>query len=265
MEHSYHTKRMELTAVTLQRMLEATPFSVSLAALSTELQLGLWETQHLFQEYVGCDPIRVLHNSWSPALAHVKTPAQLSIFDAPVEQHTGKFLKTACELEALTDDPAEITYGIHPSCLGEVFVATIPTGICQLTFEDSENGLERLRKTFPKSELIEQSSELQELALNALKSNAPAICLPLQVKATSFQLSVWQYLLGIASGNVVTYSMIAESLGDPKASRAVGTAVGANPVGLLIPCHRVVHRSGKIGKFRWGTNRKRLLLAIEKG
>ncbi|MES2556672.1 MAG: methylated-DNA--[protein]-cysteine S-methyltransferase [Bacteroidota bacterium] len=265
MEHSYHTKRMELTAVTLQRMLGATPFSVSLAELSEELQLGVWETQHLFQEYLGCDPIRVLHNSWSPALAQVKAPAQLSIFDAPTEQSSGKFLKTTCELEPLNQDPAEIAYGIHTSCLGEVFVATISDGICQLTFEDSENGLERLHKTYPGSVLVDQSSELQELAVNSLKSNTPSICLPLKVKATVFQLSVWQYLLNITSGNVVTYSMIAEYLGDPKASRAVGTAVGANPVGLLIPCHRVVHRSGKIGHFRWGTNLKRLLLAIEKG
>ncbi|ASS50591.1 MAG: hypothetical protein A3D31_13585 [Candidatus Fluviicola riflensis] len=265
MEHSYHTKRMELTAVTLQRILEATPFSVSLAELSAELQLGVWETQHLFREYLGCDPIRVLHNSWSPALAQVNTPAQLSIFDVPDEQNSGKFLRTTCELEPLTEDPAEIAYGIHTSCLGNIFVATTPDGICQLTFEDSENGLERLLKTYPGSKLIKRSSELQELAVNSLKSNAASICLPLKVKATAFQLSVWQYLLSITSGNVVTYSMIAEHLGDPKASRAVGTAVGANPVGLLIPCHRVVHRSGKIGHFRWGTNRKRLLLAIEKG
>lgn len=265
MEHSYHTKRMQLTAATLQRILEATPFSVSLAELSVELQLGVWEARHLFQEYVGCDPIRVLHNSWSPGLAQVNVPAQLSIFDAPAEQIAGKFLKTTCELEALTEDPAEIAYSIHASCLGNVFVATTAEGICQLTFEDAENGLERLQKTYPESELIEQSSELQELAVNGLKSNTPSICLPLKVKATAFQLSVWQYLLGIASGNVVTYSMVADYLGDPKASRAVGTAVGANPVGLLIPCHRVVHRSGKIGQFRWGADRKRLLLAIEKG
>jgi len=265
MEQSYHTKRMQLTAVTLQRMLEATPFSVSLAELSAELQLGVWEARHLFQEYVGCDPIRVLHNSWSPALAQVTIPAQLSIFDAPTIQPSGKFLKTTCELEALNQDPVEISYSIHTSCLGEVFVASTPTGICQLTFEDSENGLERLKKTYPEAELIEQPSELQELAVNALKSNSPAICLPLQVKATPFQLSVWRYLSEISSGDVVTYRMIAEFLGDANASRAVGTAVGANPIALLIPCHRVVHRSGKIGKFRWGSKRKRLLLAIEKG
>lgn len=265
MEQSYHTKRMQLTAASLQRIVAAPPFSLSLVELSAELQLGVWEARHLFQEYVGCDPIRVLHNSWSPGLAHVKTPSQLSIFDAPAAEPSGKFLKTTCELEALTEDPLEITYRVHTSCLGDVFVATTANGVCQLTFEDSENGLERLRKTFPNAELTEQSSELQELALNTLKSNVPLICLPLQVKATPFQLSVWQYLLDIASGNVVTYSMIADCLGDPKASRAVGTAVGANPIALLIPCHRVVHRSGKIGNFRWGTDRKRLLLAIEKG
>ncbi|MDH4471004.1 MAG: methylated-DNA--[protein]-cysteine S-methyltransferase [Fluviicola sp.] len=256
---------MQLTAASLQRIVQAPPFSVSLVELSAELQLGVWEARHLFQEYVGCDPIRVLHNSWSPGLAQVNSPAQLSIFDTPTQQNPGKFLKTSCELEALAEDPSEISYSVHTSCLGDVFVASTADGICQLTFEDAENGLERLQKTYPGSELVNQSSELQELAVNGLKSNSPSICLPLKIKATAFQLSVWHYLLGIASGNVVTYSMIADFLGDAKASRAVGTAVGANPIALLIPCHRVVHRGGKIGNFRWGTDRKRLLLAIEKG
>ena len=263
---AYHSKRMQLTAVALQRMMGAAPFSVSLNELSEELKLGVWEVQHLFQEYVSCDPLRLLNNSWSPSLAHIIEPAQLSIFDEPeiaVSNHS--FLAGLCELTAITEDPDEITFGIYDTCLGSVFIATVSDGICQVTFEDAENGLERLQKTYPNTPLVITTSELQSLVINSLKPGQQTEILPLKVKVTPFQLSVWHYLLSIKSGNIATYGMIATHLGDQNASRAVGTAVGANPIALFIPCHRVVHQSGKIGHFRWGTPRKRLLLAIEKG
>lgn len=263
---AYHSKRMQLTAVALQRMMGAAPFSVSLNELSEELKLGVWEVQHLFEEYVGCDPLRLLNNSWSPGLAQINEPAQLSIFDEPeiaVSNHL--FLAGASELTELTEDPDEITFGIYDTSLGSVFIATTTDGICQVTFEDAENGLERLQKTYPKTSLVMTSSEFQLLAVNHLKPGQQTEILPLKVKATPFQLSVWNSLLSITSGNLATYGMIASHLGDQNASRAVGTSVGANPIALFIPCHRVVHQSGKIGHFRWGTPRKRLLLAIEKG
>jgi AraC family transcriptional regulator, regulatory protein of adaptative response / methylated-DNA-[protein]-cysteine methyltransferase len=88
--------------------------------------------------------------------------------------------------------------------------------------------------------------------------------LPVAVKATPFQVSVWNELVRLKNGELTSYGVIAQSLGDLNASRAVGTAVGANPIALLVPCHRVIHNSGKIGNFRWGSWRKQLLLAIEK-
>lgn len=257
---------MQLTAVALQRIMGAAPYSVSLNELSEELKLGVWEVQHLFQEYIGCDPLRLLNNSWSPSLAQISEPAQLSIFDEPnTTVSANQFLSTSCVLTTLTEDPVEITFGIYETSMGAVFVATLPDGICQVTFEDTENGLERLQKTFPNASLIMTSSELQILVINSFKPNQQTDTLPLKVKGTTFQLAVWRYLQSVKSGNLVTYGMIATHLGDQNASRAVGTAVGANPIALFIPCHRVVHQSGKIGHFRWGTQRKRLLLAIERG
>ena len=87
--------------------------------------------------------------------------------------------------------------------------------------------------------------------------------LSLHVKGTNFQLKVWRALLEIPPGDVTTYGAIASKLGDPKASRAVGTAVGSNPVSYLIPCHRVIRASGELGGYAWGVDRKKAMLRRE--
>lgn len=265
-DSSYHEQRMRLLASALQWMMDAEPFRLTLTDLGAHLQLGTWEVQHLFSEYLGRDPIRILHNTWSPSLGRTEPVPQISIFDEPEpEIAKGGFLTVPVQISQLKDEEQTIRYSIYPSCLGEVFVANSENGICQLTFEDAENGLERLRKTFTKAELLEETTPLQELAVNCIRTEIPAgTILPLTVKGTPFQLSVWQLLAGIPSGKIMNYQQIATALGDPKASRAVGTAVGSNPAALFIPCHRVVHQNGKTGHFRWGPRRKQLLLAVEK-
>jgi AraC family transcriptional regulator of adaptative response/methylated-DNA-[protein]-cysteine methyltransferase len=87
--------------------------------------------------------------------------------------------------------------------------------------------------------------------------------LALHVKGTNFQLKVWNALLKIPDGSVTTYGALASSIGDPKASRAVGSAVGANPISYLIPCHRVIRATGELGGYAWGVDRKRVMLALE--
>lgn len=265
-DSSYHEQRMRLLASTLRWLSETEPLGLTIGDLSSRLQLGTWEVQHLFQEYLGRDPIRIVHNTWSPSLGKPVADPQISIFDTPEPiENTPSFLQVPVSLTEMKDEEQEIHYSIQASCLGDVFIATGPAGICQITFEDAENGLARLEKTFTKAILIPEVNELQQLAASCIGTTFPkGTVLPLSVKGSAFQITVWRYLIGIASGKTVHYQQIADELGDPKASRAVGTAVGANPVALFIPCHRVVHQNGKTGHFRWGPARKRLLLAVEK-
>lgn len=268
-DFSYQFQRMELLFNTLKWMLDSQQIGISITELSKRLELGEWETQHLFQENLGKDPLRFVQDAFSPSLAQVHQPAQISIFDLFEEKSDEvKPVTFDLDIQILQTEPAEIAYSIFPYFLGTVFIASNEFGICQVTFEDTDAGLTRLKKTFPKVELKEEQSELNLLAYQALvnyfvkKEEIPV--LPVSVKATPFQVSVWNELSALPKSELVTYGVIAEKLGDLNASRAVGTAVGANPIALLIPCHRVVHQSGKIGHFRWGSWRKQILLAIEK-
>lgn len=270
---AYHMQRRALLAANLKWMLETQQVGLELGDLVSRLDLGEWEVQHLFQEYLGKDPVRLVQAAFLPSLAHVQQQVQLSFFDQVSEAEEVSPLRPVIDVDIslLTVDPEVIRYMFCTHFLGKVFIASSDEGICQITFEDAENGRERLKKTYPKSLLQEESTVLNELTNTALNrffvagTDAEIPVIPVAVKATPFQRSVWNELLNIPFGTLNTYGGLAELLGDPKASRAVGTAVGANPIALLIPCHRVVHQSGKIGHFRWGRWRKQLLLAIEKG
>ncbi len=268
-DFSYQAPRMELLFNTLKWMIDSQQIGITVEELSKRLDLGEWETQHLFQEYLGKDPIRFIQDAFSPSLAQIKQQqAQLSIFDSLDEEPEKSLSHIDLDIRIMEEVPAEIHYSIFPYFLGTVFIASHDSGICQLTFEDTEIGSIRLRRAFPKSTIREERTELNELAYQALMNyfvkteDLPVI--PVAVKATSFQVSVWNEIQALGKSELATYGTLAESLGDLTFSRAVGAAVGANPIALLIPCHRLVHQSGKIGRFRWGSWRKQLLLAIEK-
>lgn len=267
-DFSYQSPRMELLFNTLKWMIDSQQIGITIEELSKQLDLGEWETQHLFQEYLGKDPIRFVQDAFSPSLALTnKQQTQLSIFDS-FDDERDLTSHIDLDIQLLEEAPSEIRYSIFPYFLGNVFIANHESGICQLTFEDTETGSIRLRRTFPKTTIREERTDLQELAYHALMNyfvkteDVPVI--PVGVKATLFQVQVWNEIQTLGKSELATYATIAQSLGDPDASRAVGTAVGSNPIALLIPCHRVVHHSGKIGNFRWGSWRKQLLLAIEK-
>ncbi|MDR0803368.1 methylated-DNA--[protein]-cysteine S-methyltransferase [Fluviicola sp.] len=267
-DFSYQYQRMELLFNTLKWLLDSQQIGISLQELAKRMELGEWETQHLFQEYLGKDPLRFVKDAFSPSLTQVYQPTQISIFDVFEKQAANQKASFDLDIQLLQNEPAEITYTVFPYFLGSVFIASHESGICQITFEDTDHGLTRLKKTFPKVELKEEQTRLNLLAYQALmnyfvkKEKIPV--LPVSVKASFFQISVWNELAILPKSELTTYGAIAQRLGDLNASRAVGTAVGANPVALLIPCHRVVHQGGKIGHFRWGSWRKQLLLAIEK-
>jgi AraC family transcriptional regulator of adaptative response/methylated-DNA-[protein]-cysteine methyltransferase len=154
--------------------------------------------------------------------------------------------------EEANDPQMKIRWGVSHGAFGNMFLAKSPCGITHLSFFDGDvnESFEVLRKDWPKAELIRD---------DGLRMGID----PLHVKGTPFQIRVWRALLEIPEGSLFTYGEIAAGLGTPGASRAVGSAVGANRISLLIPCHRVVRADGGLGGYRWGTERKRLMLARE--
>lgn len=152
--------------------------------------------------------------------------------------------------------------------LGRLLLASTPVGLCYLAFSDSDEPvLQEMRALFPKARIRAQKNEHQRIAVELLKKQhfeEEYQTLTLHLKGTDFQAQVWKSLLQIPHGQLKSYAEIAAEIGLPKACRAVGSAIGKNPVSCLIPCHRVVRADGKYGNYHWGTERKRRLIEQER-
>lgn len=162
----------------------------------------------------------------------------------------------------------QIVYGFSHCPFGELMIATTERGICRISFLEKENRSEminQLYSSWPRAEFIENQNHIQAITQRIFEkqiSDAPHR-LHLHVKGTNFQVNVWQALLTIPSGRLVSYQDIAIGLGKPNAVRAVASAVAVNPVAYLIPCHRVIAKTGKIHKYRWGATRKIAMIGWE--
>jgi AraC family transcriptional regulator of adaptative response/methylated-DNA-[protein]-cysteine methyltransferase len=160
-----------------------------------------------------------------------------------------------------------IRYAITESPLGRMLVAATERGLCAVQFADSDGeAAADLRARFPQAVLRRDDKDLGEtvrLVLAHLRESSTASKMPLHVRATAFQQRVWRALTEIPRGETRTYAQIAEAIGSPKSVRAVGTACGANPLAVVVPCHRVVGTDGKLTGYRWGVERKRKLLQLE--
>lgn len=165
----------------------------------------------------------------------------------------------------------KIVYGFAESPFGRVFLAETPRGICELVFVDERDPsatLYNTQKNWSSAQFFRDDARVVDLA-QKIFSDGPlsesASPLRALVRGTAFQVSVWKALVRIPNGSLVSYGHLAESIGKPKASRAVGSAVGRNDLAFLVPCHRVIRETGVVGDYRWGTTRKRAILAWESG
>ena len=162
-----------------------------------------------------------------------------------------------------------IKYGFHPSPFGKCFIALTDRGICSLLFPGKMNQkeiLKEFKKTWANAEFLHDQNETRkfvEVIFNPAKSKTGAKPIRLLCRGTNFQIKVWEALLRIPKGSVVTYKTIAQAVGAPRASRAVGSAVGKNSIAYLIPCHRVIRGLGHLGGYRWGLPRKQAILGME--
>ncbi|MHA8067135.1 methylated-DNA--[protein]-cysteine S-methyltransferase [Aquirufa sp. ROCK2-A2] len=158
----------------------------------------------------------------------------------------------------------QINYQILDSIMGKLLIASTDKGICQIDIISNEdNAIELVKKEFPEAYFIHQANEQSKIIEEFLTGKSLSKIIQLHIKGTDFQINVWNALLDIPFGKLSNYGVIAQKIGNEKASRAVGTAIGSNPIALLIPCHRVVQASGKLGGFKWGIEKKAAIIAWE--
>ena len=162
----------------------------------------------------------------------------------------------------------QITYSLVASPLGRLLVASTAQGVCAVKLGDGDRALEReLKREYPAAEIARDDTPRQEWVraiVGHLRGEAPSIDLPIDVRATAFQWKVWRALQRIPHGETRAYAEVAKAIGQPRAARAVARACAANPVALVVPCHRVVRADGAPGGYRWGSARKEKLLARER-
>ncbi|HHQ4722962.1 bifunctional transcriptional activator/DNA repair enzyme AdaA [Aeromonas veronii] len=248
----------------------------TLDEIAAHVHLSPFHFQRLFSRWAGVTPkryLQVLTLERAKALLQESRPL-LEVADTLGLSSGSRLYDHFVQLEAVT--PGEykqrgaglvIDHGVHDTPFGQAFVALTPRGVCNFSFLDEkapEVPLAALAHNWPEAELREAPSRTQNV-INTMfdGSKAPDRPISLHVSGTNFQISVWRALLQIPPAKVVSYAQVASAVGNPKAARAVGLAVGANPVALMIPCHRVIQQNGKLGGYHWGETRKQAIHAWE--
>lgn len=238
--------------------------------------LSPFHFQRLFSRWAGLSPKRFLA-ALTLERAKLSLRAGEDVLGASISaglSGPGRLHDLCVSIEAMTPGDLKhagagltITYGIHHGPLGRFLVATTTRGVCGMEFIDDDDptpAIGRLHKLWVGARLMEDPRSTAALAARIFRRpTAGDVPLHLQVRGTNFQVQVWRALLAIPSGTVASYTTVAAAIGRPTATRAVGTAIGANHVAWLIPCHRVLRGDGQLGGYRWGLVRKQAGLAWE--
>jgi AraC family transcriptional regulator, regulatory protein of adaptative response / methylated-DNA-[protein]-cysteine methyltransferase len=245
-----------------------------LEAVAREVHLSPQHFQRIFTNWAGVSPKKYVQFL---ALAHLRE----RIFDVSNLEKAAELVGFSAQsrvydlfvsIEGVTPNAfktfgkgLKIEYGFHETPFGACLLATTNGKICFLSFlenEQKQTEIDRFHAKWQAAERIFSPESTAAIAAQIFEKKANQK-ISLLVQGTNFQLKVWEALLNIPTGAVTTYQNIAEKIESPKAVRAVGTAVGQNPVALLIPCHRVIRKEGKIGEYHWGSDRKRAILGHE--
>lgn len=159
-----------------------------------------------------------------------------------------------------------IRYGIHPTPFGDALIAITERGICHVSFTlgYADVAVTRLKSQWPKADFHHDAIVTKPIIDRIFGNQVSDTPMKVMLKGTPFQIKVWEALLTIPAGHLTTYGGIAEMIGHPNASRAVGSAVGDNPIAYLIPCHRVIRREGKIGNYYYGGTMKTAMIGWER-
>lgn len=247
----------------------------NLDEVAEQVNLSPFHFQRLFSEWAGMTPKKFLQYTSVEHAKKLLKDHQATLFDTAFEtglSSTGRLHDLFVTIEGMT--PAEykngarnliINYSFAESPFGNLIVASTPKGICYMAFEDDEEtAFQNLKAKFPNASFQRKLDLMQQNALFIFQNHWSKLSeIKLHLKGTDFQLKVWESLLKIPMGKLSTYGNIADEIGNPKSSRAVGTAIGNNRVAFLIPCHRVIQSSGNIGGYMWGNTRKTAIIGWE--
>lgn len=247
----------------------------SLTELANIVNLSPSHFQRLFSDWAGVSPKKFIQYLSLDYAKQILKDNQTSLLDVAYKSGlsgTGRLHDLFINIEAMT--PGEyknggknlsINYSFSETHFGKIIIASTEKGICHISFDkDESTALSNLKSRFPEATYQLAENVLQQKALNIFNGDWKNLDqIKLHLKGSEFQLKVWESLLKLPHASLSTYGSIADDINKPKASRAVGTAIGKNPVAFLIPCHRVIQQSGKLGGYMWGTTRKSAIIAWE--
>ncbi|WP_266205524.1 bifunctional transcriptional activator/DNA repair enzyme AdaA [Pontibacter kalidii] len=247
----------------------------TLEEVAAQVHLSPQHFQRIFTEWAGVSPKKFLQYL---SLQHAKKVLTQSAYILEATYDTGlsgssRLHDLFVSIEGMTPgqyknkgEQLQLTYSFASCRFGPYLVASTEKGICHLHFyQNAEQALQELRQAWPKAELLQQEAsihrQVQAFFQDTLTPDAGRI--RLHLSGTPFQLKVWEALLRIPEGHLCSYASLAQCIGQPSASRAVGSAIGSNPIAFLIPCHRVIKSVGGIGEYRWGSERKMAIIGWE--
>ncbi len=279
-----HLQRMEtekgfnyqIVAKAISFLVENFKQQPSLEQVATHVNLSPFHFQKIFTDWAGVSPkkfAQYLNINYAKQLLNKNE--EVTLFNTAIEtglSSTSRLHDLFVKIEGMTPgeyknggQALQINYSFASSYFGEILIASTSKGICYLAFFDhQEVALELLKNSFPKASFEECLDSLQQSVIQVMQQDSPSSkSIKLHLKGTDFQLKVWEALLNIPFGDLSTYGTIAQQINSPNAARAVGTAIGSNPVALIIPCHRVIQNTGKLGGYMWGINRKTAVLGWE--
>ena len=247
----------------------------SLDDVAEKIHVSPFHFQRMFSEWAGVSPKKFLQFL---TIDHAKTILKekgTTLFDAAFEtglSGTGRLHDLFINIEGMTPgeyknggENLSINFSFAESPFGNILVASTPKGICYMAFTDDEQqAIFELQQRFPNASYKQITDLIQQNALYIFSHDWSKLDqVKLHIKGTPFQLKVWEALLKIPMGALTTYKTIASGIDNPNALRAVGTAIGQNPVAFIIPCHRVIQSAGTFGNYHWGSHRKTAMIGWE--
>lgn len=247
----------------------------ALEEVAQHVHMSPFHFQKMFTEWAGVSPKKFLQYISVEYAKGILKNNQAKLSDAAYEtglSGTGRLHDLFINIEGMTPgeyknggESLSINYSFAESPFGNLLIASTAKGICYMAFHDYEkSGFQGLQNQFPNAHFKQMTDIMQQNALYIFTHERLKLSeIKLHLKGTDFQLKVWETLLKIPEGGLSTYGSIAESIKSPGASRAVGTAIGRNPVAFLIPCHRVIQSSGLVGGYMWGPTKKQAILGWE--
>ncbi len=272
-ENTANYKRIEKAIRFVERNFQNQP---SLEDIAKSSGLSKYHFQRLFKDFAGITPIQFMHyltvQYAKKSLAEGNTVIN-SALDVGLSGGS-RLYDMFVKIEAMTPGEykelgkgVKIAFGISSTPFGDTLIATTDRGLCTLRFLDNKADaplvLQELKVSWPNAVFREDIDTVQKLSKTIFNHDQDNKIFKLFVKGTNFQVKVWQALLSIPEGSLVSYQGVASLIGRPTSTRAVASAIAKNPIAYLIPCHRIISKSGDVNNYRWGTIRKKIIIGYE--